>query len=66
MTGGLQITKGEKPVKRKVFTYLSKCNDCEHDVNLLSGTELTEKSLDELQKRMLCSKCLDKKLEVKK
>jgi len=48
---------------KEVKTYLTKCNDCEGDV-LLSSTEgLTEKQLDELQKRMLCSKCLNKKLE---
>ena len=63
MTGGLRITKGKKPVEKKTFTLLSKCNDCERDVNLSSGQELTEKQRDELHKRMLCGKCLDKKIK---
>jgi len=64
--GGLRITKGEKPAEVKAHMYLSKCNDCECNVNLTSSIELKNSQLDELHKRMLCSKCLNKGLEVKK
>ncbi len=64
--GGLRISKGKKSVEVKVHTYLSKCNDCERDIQLSSETEVTVTQLDELHTRMLCSKCLNKKLGVKK
>ena len=46
--------------------YLSKCNDCEHDVRLVCNSEMTDEKLDSIHKRMLCDSCLKKKLDVKK
>ncbi len=48
------------------YSYVGKCNDCELNVNLCSVWEISEKQLDELQKRMLCTSCLNKKLKTKK
>lgn len=51
---------------RELKTYLTKCNDCERDVRLTSIHNIKPEEIDKLQKRMLCSECLDKKLEAKK
>lgn len=59
---GVQKDKEGKEVK----IYLTKCNDCERDVRLSSTMEVTPEQIDELQKRMLCSDCLKKKLQAHK
>ncbi len=58
------IFKGEDKKEQKF--YLTKCNDCERDVRLSSDYVITPEQIEELQKRMLCHACLNKKLEAKK
>ena len=60
-TGVSEDSKG-----KEVNIYLTKCNDCERDVRLSSTYAIKPEQIDELQKRMLCSNCLKKALEVKK
>ena len=62
--GKTRIQKDKE--SREVKTSLTKCNDCERDVRLTSTDDLKPEQVDELQKRMLCSDCLNRKLEVKK
>lgn len=60
-------TRVSKDTKgNKVTLYLSKCNDCERDIQLSCSIELTDKQLDELHERMLCTSCLRKKEEKRK
>jgi len=44
---------------------LFKCNNCEADVIVTSGKELSSSQADELQKRMLCNPCLKKHLDAR-
>lgn len=62
--GKTGIWQDSKGVEVKIT--LTKCNNCERDVRLSYVRELTPKEREELQKRMLCSNCLNKKLEAKK
>jgi len=59
---GVQKDKNGKEVKFYVMT----CNNCEKEVRLSSTLDVTPEQLEELQKRMLCSVCLNKSLEAKK
>ena len=59
---GIQKDKEDREVK----IYLTRCNDCGRDVRLSSDWEVTSEKIEELQKRMLCSDCLKRKLEPKK
>ena len=61
--GAQSVSKDKETSVDNQKSYLTKCNDCEGDVRLRSGVELTSEQVDELQKRMLCTKCLDKKLK---
>lgn len=59
---GIQKDKSGKEVK----LYLTKCNGCEKDVRLSSVYDIKPEQIDELQERMLCSNCLNKKVGAKK
>ena len=49
---------------KELTLYLMKCNDCECDVRLSSTGKVNPDELDKLQARMLCTKCLNKKLGI--
>jgi len=51
---------------KEVKLYLTKCNNCERDVRLSSADDIPSEQIEELQKRMLCSDCLNKKLQAQK
>lgn len=62
--GKARISKDTKG--NDVNIYLSMCNDCEREIQLLSSVELTDAQLDEIQSRIRCTNCLKKKLAAKK
>ena len=62
--GETRVQKNREGKELKI--YLTKCNDCEKDVRLCSTYEIKREQIDELQERMLCTVCLDKKLKAKK
>lgn len=59
---GVQKDKEGKEVK----FYVTTCNNCEKEIRLSSTYDITPEQLQELQKRMDCSDCLNKKLQAKK
>jgi len=59
---GVQKDKEGKEVK----FYVATCNNCEKEVRLSSTDEITPEEVEELQKRLLCSDCLNKKLAANK
>jgi len=61
--GKESVSKDKETSVDKEKVYLAKCNDCEGTVRLSSTAKITPEQVDELQKRMLCSKCLLKKVK---
>ena len=62
--GETRVSKDKDGNELKI--YLTKCNDCERDVRLSSRYNIKPEEIDRLQKRMLCTDCLNKKLGIVK
>jgi len=64
--GAQGVSKDKETSVDTANIYLAKCNDCECDIRLRCERELKPEQVDELQERILCSVCLNKKVGAKK